>query len=181
MVLALQVVGVILAAIVTQSAAAEIFPAVVSTDFAWWAIYPISFIFLLGNMLAFQMRIKDYIPALIILLLARAGAQLGTIAYGEFLGTLVGMLVATVAAIWYAKRSEDHSPAFVFLITPIFALSPGSHGLRAMECWITGNQITGVNNLATLGSVLLAIAIGMLMGSMLMHGMSGLRRTTVKS
>lgn len=181
MVLALQVIGVILAIIVTQSATSEVFPAAATSDFAWWVIYPVSLIFLLGNMLAFQIRLKDYIPALIILLLTRVAAQLGTMAYGEFVGTVAGMLVATVAAIWYDKQSVDHSPAYVFIITPIFALSPGSHGLRSLECWVTGNEITGVNNLATLGSVLLAIAIGILLGSMLMHGMSGLRQTRVKS
>ena len=170
MVLALQVTGVIFAALITQTATAEIFPAAVSTDFAWWAIYPFSFVFLLGNVLAFQFRIKDYIPAIIILLIARAGAQIGTMAYGEFVGTFTGMLLATIAAIWYDRRSEDHSPAYVFLITPIFALSPGSHGLRALECWFTGNEITGVNNLGTLAGVLLAIALGILLGAMFMVG-----------
>ena len=170
MLLVLQVTGAILAAIVTFTAISEVFPAAASSDFAWWAIYPFSFVFLLGNVLAFQFRIKDYIPAIIILLIARAGAQIGTMGYGEFVGTFTGMLLATIAAIWYDKRSEDHSPAYVFLITPIFALSPGSHGLRALECWFTGNEITGVNDLGTLAGVLLAIALGMLLGAMFMRG-----------
>jgi len=79
------------------------------------------------------------------------------------------MLAATIASIWYAQ-DPDRSPAYVFLITPIFALSPGSHGLRALESWITGNQIMGVNNLATLAGVLLAIGLGMLLGTMMTHG-----------
>ena len=51
----------------------------------------------------------------------------------------------------------------------IFALSPGSHGLRQLETWVSGKEITGVHDLTTLVSILLAIAMGMVVGRVIGH------------
>ena len=48
-----------------------------------------------------------------------------------------------------------------------FMLSPGSRGLRQFETWLTGESITGVNDLKTTGATLLAIAMGMLVGTVI--------------
>ncbi len=52
---------------------------------------------------------------------------------------------------------------------PCFALSPGSHGLRQLETWVSGTTITGVHDLTTLISTLLAIAMGMVVGRIVSH------------
>jgi ABC-type uncharacterized transport system substrate-binding protein len=54
-------------------------------------------------------------------------------------------------------------------MTPIiFAVSPGSHGLRQLEVWVSGDAITGVNDLQTLAGTL--FAIGMMVGRVLVGG-----------
>ncbi|MGB7474615.1 MAG: hypothetical protein WBM26_00280, partial [Polyangiales bacterium] len=60
-------------------------------------------------------------------------------------------------------------PTFVLLIPVIFALSPGSHGLRQLETWVSGAKVTGVHDLTTLVSILLAIAMGMVVGRVIAH------------
>jgi uncharacterized membrane protein YjjB (DUF3815 family) len=73
------------------------------------------------------------------------------------------MVVGTVIAIILARKPKS-IPSFVILIPIIFALSPGSHGLRQLETWVSGEQITGINDLTTLTFTLLAIAMGLVVG-----------------
>lgn len=58
------------------------------------------------------------------------------------------------------------APAYVFMITPFFTLTPGSHGLRGFESLIGGQPIVGVEDFATLFATLLAIALGILIGGL---------------
>lgn len=55
------------------------------------------------------------------------------------------------------------------MIPIVFALSPGSHGLRQLETWISGRAITGIRDFSTMFAILSAIALGMVVGSALMH------------
>jgi uncharacterized membrane protein YjjB (DUF3815 family) len=68
-----------------------------------------------------------------------------------------------VLAVW-VSRPPERSPAYVFIITPLFCLTPGSHGLRAFESWFTGQQVVAISEFSDLGGNLLAIAIGILFG-----------------
>jgi uncharacterized membrane protein YjjB (DUF3815 family) len=71
-------------------------------------------------------------------------------------------------ALWQARKPRS-IPTFVLLIPVIFALSPGSHGLRQLETWLSGDKITGVHDLTTLVSILLAIAMGLVVGRVIGH------------
>ena len=107
---------------------------------------------------------------MIIVFITSAAAQLGTVAYGEMVGSFTGMFAASIVAILYAQGAAERSPAYVFLITPVFTLSSGSHGLRAFECWFTNKSVVGVENLSTLVGVLLAMAIGFLLAVICTRG-----------
>ncbi len=89
-------------------------------------------------------------------------------AYGGVAGTFVATAVGTILALWQARKPRS-IPAFVLMIPIIFALSPGSHGLRQLETWISGEKITGVHDLSTLVGVLLAIGMGMVVGRAIAH------------
>jgi len=167
-VLALEATGVVFAAIVTATPFGQIFASMPTASFPWWAVYPGHALFMVGCLWAFQIRRKDFVPALVIVLLTTAVAQLGTISLGEIFGGFVGMLVATIVSIAYVRRSGK-SAAYVFMITPFYALTPGSHGLRTFEAWISGSEILGVTNLSSLVGTILALAFGMLLGIMVMH------------
>jgi len=166
--LVLQVTGAFLAIVLTGAAVAELFPTGPHDAFAWWAAYPGRVIFVIGILLAFHMSWKHFPRALITLWVATAVAQLTSMAYGEVAGTFFATIVGTILALWQAREPRS-IPAFVLMIPIIFALSPGSHGLRQLETWIAGDTITGVNDLQTLVFVLLAIAMGMVVGRAIAH------------
>jgi len=166
--LVLQLTGAYLAVMVTGTAVAELFPTGPHDAFPWWAAYPGRFVFVIGILLAFNMSVKQFLPAMITLWIVTAVAQVTTMAYGEVAGTFVAMTVGVVLALWQA-RGPRSIPIFVLLIPIIFALSPGSHGLRQLETWVSGQEITGVHDLTTLVSTLLAIAMGMVVGRVIGH------------
>jgi uncharacterized membrane protein YjjP (DUF1212 family) len=161
--LVLLLVGAVLAAVLTGTAAEELFPSGPHDAFPWWAAYPGRFVFMVGILLAFQMSTKHFMPAMVTLWIVTAVAQLSSIAYGEYAGTFIATTVAMILVLWQARKPRS-IPAFVLMIPVIFALSPGSHGLRQLETWVSGEKITGVNDLSTLVIVLLAIAMGMVVG-----------------
>jgi uncharacterized membrane protein YjjP (DUF1212 family)/uncharacterized membrane protein YjjB (DUF3815 family) len=161
--LVLQVTGAYIAIVLTNTAIDELFPAGPHDTFPWWAAYPGRLIFLVGILLTFQMSWKQFLPALIVLWLVTAIAQISSIALGELAGTFIAMIFATVLAMIMAHKPKS-IPSFVLLIPVIFALSPGSHGLRQLETWVSGAQITGVNDFTTLATTLLAIAMGLVVG-----------------
>jgi uncharacterized membrane protein YjjB (DUF3815 family) len=87
-------------------------------------------------------------------------------AFGEIAGAFIATIVGTVIAMYMARKPRS-IPSFVILIPIIFALSPGSHGLRQLEVWISGETITGINNLTTLAATIFAIAMGLVIGRIL--------------
>jgi uncharacterized membrane protein YjjB (DUF3815 family) len=166
--LVLQVTGAFLAIAITGTAVAELFPTGPHDAFAWWAAYPGRFVFVIGILLAFHMSWKQFPQALLTLWVVTAVAQVSSMAYGEVAGTFIAMTAGTILALWQARKPRS-IPAFVLMIPIIFALSPGSHGLRQLETWISGATITGVKDLQTLVVVLLAIAMGMVVGRAIAH------------
>ena len=166
--LVLQVTGAFLAIALTGTAVAELFPAGPHDAFAWWAAYPGRFVFVIGILLAFNMSLKQFVPAIVTLWIVTAVAQVSTMAYGGVAGTFIAMTVGTILALWQARKPRS-IPSFVLLVPIVFALSPGSHGLRQLETWVSGEKITGVHDLTTLVSVLLAIAMGLVVGRAIAH------------
>lgn len=166
--LVLQITGAFLAIAITATAVGELFPTGPRETFQWWAAYPGRFVFLVGILFTFNMRWTQFTPALILLWIVTAVAQLSTMVYGEVAGTFFATVVGMTLALWLARKPRA-IPAFVFMIPVIFALSPGSHGLRQLETWLSGAKITGVHDLASLVSVLLAIAMGMVVGHAIAH------------
>jgi len=163
MTLALQVAGAFLAVVVTGSAIGELFPSAAVETFPWWAVYPGRVVLLIGIMLAFHMRRRHFLPALLVLLAVTAVAQVSSMAWGETAGTLAAAAFGMIASVWLSRRPRA-VPTFVLMVPVVFALSPGSHGLRQLETWVSGQPITGVKDLSTLAGILLAIGIGLVIG-----------------
>jgi uncharacterized membrane protein YjjB (DUF3815 family) len=168
MMLVLMATGAFLAIVLTGTSTNELFPSGPHDAFPWWAAYPGRFVFVIGILLAFHMSKQHFLPAIITLWIVTAVAQVSSMVYGELAGTFFAMVVGTILALWQARKPRS-IPAFVLLIPIIFALSPGSHGLRQLETWISGDKITGVQDLTTLVGVLLAIAMGMVVGRAIVH------------
>ena len=161
--LVLMVTGVFLASAVTGTPLGELFPSGPHDAFPWWAAYPGRFVFVIGILFAFNMSRQHFPQAIVTLWIVTAVAQISTMAYGELAGTFIAMTIGTILALWQARKPRS-IPAFVLMIPIIFALSPGSHGLRQLETWVSGETITGIHDFSTLVGTLLAIAMGMVVG-----------------
>jgi uncharacterized membrane protein YjjP (DUF1212 family) len=161
--LLLLVIGAVLAAAVTGTSTDLLAPGNAAGYFPWWAPYPGHLIFTIGVALAFQMRWSDVPLAIAVTLVVTAIGQAGGIMFGDTAGTFLAAIGMTVIA-GYVARKPKRAPAYVWMITPFFTLTPGSHGLRAFESIIGDQPITGVEDLGTLFGTLLTIALGMIVG-----------------
>ncbi|AOS97586.1 hypothetical protein AUP74_02170 [Microbulbifer aggregans] len=166
MTLVLMVTGAFLAAMFTGTTIKELLPTGPHDAFPWWAAYPGHALMLLGILLAFQMRWRHFPQGLLTMLATTAVLQLATMAYGETAGIFLAMTAGTILALWLSRKPYQ-IPAFVMVIPLVFMLSPGSRGLRQFETWLSGESITGVNDFQTAAATLLAIAMGMLVGSII--------------
>lgn len=176
--LVLQLTGAFMAVLITGGAMGELFPSGPVDSFPWWAAYPGRFVFVIGIFLTFQMSKRQFLPALIILWIVTAVAQIATMAWGEIAGTFIATVVGTIMALWLARKPRA-IPAYVLMIPIIFALSPGSHGLRQLETWVSGQTITGINDLNTLITIMLAIGMGVVVGRTLGNRWSYFKTTKI--
>jgi uncharacterized membrane protein YjjP (DUF1212 family) len=155
--------GGVFAGWLTGASASLLAPGSAAGDFPWWAPYPGHIIFTIGVALAFQMRWKDVPLAILVTLIVTAFAQGGAYLFGGNAGTFLAAIGMTVIACYIARKPK-RAPAYVFIITPFFTLTPGSHGLRAFESLIGGQPIVGVDQVNVLFSTLIMIALGMIVG-----------------
>ncbi|MEU4691521.1 threonine/serine exporter family protein [Actinoplanes sp. NPDC023714] len=121
-------------------------------------------LFAAGVMLTFSMAPRDFPWALALILLTAAVTEVAVRAFGDPFGTFAGAVVMTVAALRLGRRPA-FPPAYVLYLGAFYVLTPGSHGLRGLESWIGGNPITGVGGLADMVGLLIAVAVGMLVGA----------------
>lgn len=161
--LVLMAAGAALAQAMTGVPRSELFPTSPNDGFAWWAAYPARAFFLVGILLVFQMRWAHFPTALLTLWMVTAVAQGVTVTFGGLAGTFSAMAVAVILADWQGRTVRGIEP-YILLIPVIFALSPGSHGLRQLEVWVSGTPSGGIQDLETLFGTLLAIAVGLVVG-----------------
>lgn len=166
MTLILMVTGAFLATVFTGTSIDELLPVGPEEIFPWWAAYPGHVLMLLGILLTFQMSWKHFPKGVLTMLVTTAVLQLATMGYGDTPGIFLAMTAGTILSWWLARKAYA-IPAFVMIIPLVFMLSPGSRGLRQFETWVSGETINGVNDLQTTGATLLAIAMGMLVGSVI--------------
>jgi uncharacterized membrane protein YjjB (DUF3815 family) len=170
--LLLLAVGAVFAAALTGTSTDLLAPGSATGDFPWWAPYPGHIIFTIGVALAFQMRWSDVPLAIIVTLIVTAVGQAGAYLFGGNAGTFLAAIAMVVIAR-YIARNPNRSPAYVFIITPFFTLTPGSHGLRGFESLIGGQPIIGVEDFLTLFGTLLTIALGMIVGGLVTRKWGG--------
>lgn len=156
--------GALIATVIVGVPQSELFDVTVKGNLGFFEVWGGWVLFALGVMLTFSMAPRDFPWALGLVLLTAAAAELGTRAFGDPVGTFLGAIVMTVAALLLA-RAPSHPPAYVLYLGAFYVLTPGSHGLRGLESWIGGHPIQGVTSIATMVGMLIAIALGMLVAA----------------
>lgn len=118
-------------------------------------------IFLVGVMLVFGMEPGDLPWAMAVGLGTFAAQTLAVHAFGNVPGTYIAATLMTMACI-VLSRGVGRPPHYVMFLGAFFILTPGSHGLRGLESWIGGQEVQGINDVASMVSLMAAIAFGVL-------------------
>ncbi|SNY52944.1 threonine/serine exporter family protein [Paractinoplanes atraurantiacus] len=158
--------GALVATVLLQMPPSVLFDVTVPGNLGPFEVWGGWVLFALGVMFVFQMAPRDFPWALGLILLTAAAAELATRALGDPFGTFFGAVVMTIVALRLGRR-RGVPPAYVLYLGAFYVLTPGSHGLRGLESWIGGNPIQGVGGVADMVGLLVAIAVGMLVGATL--------------
>jgi uncharacterized membrane protein YjjB (DUF3815 family) len=167
--LVLLVAGGYLAATIAGLSVDELDPVSNEPDFEWWAIYIGRVFYALGVGFAFQMALKHFPINFIITEIVAVVTQGFTYLLGEYVGTFLGSLAMTIIAM-YVSKFPKQPPSYVYIATPFFTLTPGSHGLRGFEAVASGDEITGYEDFWSLIFLLIVIALGIVGGSIISRG-----------
>jgi uncharacterized membrane protein YjjP (DUF1212 family) len=156
--------GALVASVLAQVPTSDLFDVTVQGNLGTLGVWGGWVLFALGVMLTFSMAPRDFPWALGLILLTAGAAELGARAFGDPLGTFFGAIVMMSAALLLGRRPAL-PPAYVLYLGAFYVLTPGSHGLRGFESWIGGHPIQGVDGIATMVGMLIAIALGMLVAA----------------
>lgn len=134
-------------------------------------------VFLVGVMLVFGMAPGDLPWAMAVGLGTFAAQTLAVHAFGDVPGTYIAATLMTAACI-VLGRGAGRPPRYVMFLGAFFILTPGSHGLHGLESWIGGQQMQGIDDVASMVSLMAAIAFGVLTAAAItpLTGMRGIRR-----
>ncbi|MFJ9364406.1 threonine/serine exporter ThrE family protein [Nocardia sp. NPDC101769] len=101
---------------------------------------------------------------LIVLYAAFCGQQLGTQLGGGLLGSFLGGMVAVPVA-YLVQRFKDAPPTQVVFLPAFWMLVPGGMSLSGISALVTENDPNGLHIMVTAVLTVLAIALGVLVGS----------------
>jgi len=115
----------------------------------------------------FGLPAKDIPMDTLITLITTAVFQGFTRLISEDFGTFMASIIMTILSIGAANYSVQHPPAFAYLASPFFTLTPGSMGMRGLDSLVSGDPIEGYEFVWNLFLNLTLIAIGIIMGAII--------------
>jgi uncharacterized membrane protein YjjB (DUF3815 family) len=145
----------------------------------WWAPWLGVVVFGIG-VAVFYSAPSGSLPGLfLVLMVAFVGQQVGSALLGGYVGGFIGALTMTVAAR-LVERTSFGPPALVSFLPGFWLLVPGALGLIGVTEYIAAGPMLGVQNfLGTLGAMV-AIALGVLCGYLLVDAVKPVYRHAVR-
>jgi uncharacterized membrane protein YjjB (DUF3815 family) len=131
----------------------------------WWAPWVGVFLFGLGIFLHFAAPRGSLHWLLLVLYIAWLGERLGSQLVGPYLGAFIGALAITPVAIFAAQRGGP--PTLVTFLPAFWLLVPGALGLIGVAELVGQNHADGVEDFTTTVFTIIAIALGILVGTAL--------------
>ncbi len=146
----------------------------------WWVPWLGVIVFGVGISL-FNSAPRDTLPGLfLVLLVAFLGQQVGAQFLGGYVGGFVGAILMTIMAR-LVERTRFGPPALVSFLPGFWLLVPGALGLIGLTEYIASGPVLAAQSLlGTLGAMV-AIAVGVLCGYLLMDTFRPLYRHAVRS
>jgi len=145
----------------------------------WWAPWLGMVVFGIG-VAVFHSAPSGSLPGLfLVLLVAFVGQQVGSAFFGGYVGGFIGATAMTITAR-LVERTRFGPPALVSFLPGFWLLVPGALGLIGVTEYMASGPIVGVQDfLGTVGAMV-AIAVGVLCGYLLVDSVKPLYRHTVR-
>ena len=163
LILAQMVVGIVAAAEVAGAGAAALTEQEVPAQLPFLVVLLAWVPFTVGLALVFRARASDFGWVLAGVLGTFLAQQAVTRAVGDVTGTLVAGVLLGAYATW-VSRSVRRPPRLVVVLGGFFVLTVGSLGLRGATALISGQPITGVQNLVDFALQMPTVALGIGIG-----------------
>ena len=145
----------------------------------WWAPWLGVIVFGIG-VAVFNSAPSGSLPGLfLVLLVAFVGQQLGSALLGGYAGGFIGALAMTITAR-LIERTKFGPPALVSFLPGFWLLVPGALGLIGLTEYITSGPVLGVQSLLGTLAAMVAIAVGVLCGYLLVDAVNPLYRHAVR-
>ena len=145
----------------------------------WWAPWLGVIVFGLGVAVFYSAPSGSLFGLFFVLLVAFVGQQAGSALLGGYVGGFIGALVMTVTAR-LIERTSFGPPALVSFLPGFWLLVPGALGLIGLTEYIASGPAFGIESLlGTLGAMV-AIAVGVLCGYVLIDAVKPLYRHAVR-
>lgn len=165
-------VGVLLGAYVTGTSTTALFDTAATSDLPRWLLFASWTVFTVGTLLAFAIPRRFFWPLLALVYLTVAVQSAATKLIGETGGTFVAAVVlAAVATL--ASRGPERAPRLLLVLPGFFALTVGSLGMRGLTTLAGGHVVDGFSDLLELVLVVTAIAVGLVLGAILVPERKG--------
>jgi uncharacterized membrane protein YjjP (DUF1212 family) len=160
-VLLLLYVGVIFGAAITGVSGIELFGEAADPQFPGIVPWLGWVLFAFGFMMAFSARMRHYGWILLITLVAFGVQQLGTMLFGELIGTYLAAVAMVIVAEAIA-RNPKRPPSMVLALSGFFVLTVGALGLEGFTALVSGDPVAGFTDLLKMLTIGMAIALGLL-------------------
>jgi uncharacterized membrane protein YjjB (DUF3815 family) len=105
---------------------------------------------------------------LLVTLVAFGAQQLGTILFGEVVGTYLAAAVMIIVAMWISGDAA-RPPVMVLALSGFFVLTVGALGLEGFTALVSGDPVAGFTDLLKMLTIGMAIALGLLTGAVVMR------------
>jgi uncharacterized membrane protein YjjP (DUF1212 family) len=166
----------------TQAFAQPLAPELVDAQqnlIGWWAPWLGVVVFGIG-VAVFHSAPQRTLPGLfLVLLVAFIGQQVGGALFGGYVGGFIGAFAMTPTAR-LVERTSFGPPALVSFLPGFWLLVPGALGLIGVTEYMTAGAAMGVENLLGTVGAMVAIAVGVLCGYLLVDSVKPLYTHTVQ-
>ena len=141
-----------------------------SPEHVWgdWAPWLGVLVFAIGVMIAHSAPPRSFLGLLIVLYAAWTAQVFGNAVFGGYVSALIGAMVMTPAAVW-VSRLPHAMPANASFLPGFWLLVPGALGLIGLT-QLAGNSNAGTQDLVATAVTIFAVAVGVLMGTLLLAG-----------
>ncbi len=160
--------GILIGASLTGTTVDELFDTATRPELGWIAGWVAWGLFAVGVTIAFAAPWRDAGWIALIVYVAVATQQLGTILFGQLVGTFIAAAVMVMAAEWISRK-PTRPPGIVLLLGAFFALTVGALGLRGLTTAVSGEVIQGYQELGQMFALGGAISLGLLAGAVLVR------------